>query len=75
MPPTNGEARPLDADEIDRLLAEHWDAMVRRAAGRVATRVVRERRITDVNRFLAAAAGLMSLQCAWGAVTLMRLVN
>jgi len=46
--------------EIVAALTEHWDELSRRAAARVAVRVIWERRLRRINAVLAAAVVLMS---------------
>ena len=65
----------LDDAAIEEFLRKNWEGITRRAAHKVARRVVWDRRFAHANRFLAAAAVLMSVQFAWGTLTLYRLVH
>lgn len=67
------ELPTAEHDEIERKLAEHWPAIVRRAAARTAARMVWERRLRRVNFCLAAAVVLMCFQTGWSLVALARL--
>jgi hypothetical protein len=71
--PTSMEAS--DDSELDQFLDQHWAEISRQAIRRAAVRVVWNRRIEQMNRFLIAAAVVMTVQSSWGAVTLLRLVK